>query len=110
MRKTSYSPNTWSEPIITWVSEMRSTTPGVCLVSTADGKKLVNELKGEGPLAILVPTNISGTGEEVHVLVEDPSGRWQTRRRFMIQLGMTPVTYMEGKPNKSIVSDSSKLF
>ena len=62
------------------------------------------------PLAILVPTNISGTGEEVHVLVEDPSGRWQTRRRFMIQLGMTPVTYMEGKPNKSIVSDSSKLF
>ena len=46
----------------------------VCLVSTAEGKKLVNELKGDHALAILVPMNVTGAGEEVHVLVEDPSG------------------------------------
>ena len=75
---------------------MSSSQPGACLVSTAEGKKLVNELKGDHALAILVPLNVTGAGEEVHVLVEDPSGRWQTRRRFLIQLGSTPVQYMEG--------------
>ena len=89
---------------------MSYTAPGVCLVSTANGKKLVNELKGDGPLAMLVPTNISGTGEEVHVLVEDPCGRWQTRRRFMIQLGITSVAYMEGKPKYRSFRIRSKLF
>ena len=69
----------------------------------------MKELKGDQPRAILVAANITGTGEEVHVLVEDPSGRWQTRRRFMIQLGTSPVTYMEGKPKKAIVSDLVKV-
>ena len=53
---------------------MSSSQPGVCLVSTVEGKKLVNELKGDHALAILVPMNVTGAGEEVHVLVEDPSG------------------------------------
>ena len=66
-------PNGWSVPIQNSVAEMSSTAPGVCLASTAEGKKLVNDLKGEFPLAILVPANITGSGEEVHVLVEDPS-------------------------------------
>ena len=88
---------------------MSSTSPGVCLTSTAEGKQLVKDLKSEFAFAILVPSNITGSGEEVHVLVEDPSGRWQTRRRFMIQLGISPVTYMEGKPKKAIVSDSVKV-
>ena len=57
-------------------------------------------------LAVLSPSNITGVGEEVHVLVEDPSGRWQTRRRFMLQLGTSPVAYMEGKPRKSVIADS----
>ena len=72
-------------------------------------RKLVKELKGEHALAILAPSNITGSAEEVHVLVEDPSTRWQTRRRFLIQLGTTPVTYMEGKPKKSFVADSVKV-
>ena len=67
--KDKLLPNGWSVPIIASVSEMSSTGPGICLVSTTDGKKLVNELKSDCPLAILVPTNISGTGEEVHVLI-----------------------------------------
>ena len=102
--------NGWSVPIINSVAEMSSTSPGICLTSTAEGKQLVKDLKSELALAILVPSNITGSGEEVHVLVEDPSGRWQTRRRFMIQLGTSPVTYMEGKPKKAIVSDSVKVI
>ena len=101
--------NGWSVPIKQSPSDMRSSEPGICLVSTSDGRKLVKELKGDHPLAILVPTNITNTGEEVHVLVEDPTGRWQTRRRFMIQLGIGCVSYMEGKPKKSFRADSVKV-
>ena len=84
--------------------------PGICLATTAEARKLVNELNGEHPLAILVPANITGTGEEIHVLVEDPTGRWQTRRRFMIQLGIWFVTYMEFTRKKSVVGDTVKVI
>ena len=76
------------------------------MVSTSAARKVVKELKGEHALAIVVPSDATGSGEEVHMLVEDPSGRWQTRRRFMIQLGSIPVTYMQGKPRKAVVADS----
>ena len=101
--------NGWSVPIKSSVTEMSSSTPGICLVSNVEARKIVKELKGEHALAILSPSNITGSAEEVHVLVEDPSTRWQTRRRFLIQLGSTPVTYMEGKPKKSFVADSVKV-
>ena len=42
-------------------------------------------------------------------LVEDPTGHWQTRRRFMIQSGVGFVTYREGKPKKFVVGDSVKV-
>ena len=74
-----------------------------------EARNVVKELKGEHPLAILAPSNIIGSGAEVHVLVEDPTGRWQTRRRFMLQLGPSPVVYMEGKPRKAAVADSVKI-
>ena len=86
-----------------------STAPGICLVSTSEARKVVKEFKGDKPLAILVPSNITGAGEEVHVLVEDPSGRWQARRRFMLQLGSRPVSDMEGKPRKPVVAGSIKV-
>ena len=69
---------------------------GICLVSTAEAKKIAKELKGDHALAVLSPSNITGVGEEVHVLVEDPSGRWQTRRRFMLQLGTNPLYTWRG--------------
>ena len=77
-------------------------------VSIAEARKLVKELKCEHPLAISAPSNITNTGDEVHVLVEDPTGRWQTRRRFMIQLGNGMVSYMEGAPKKLVRADSVK--
>ena len=66
-------------------------------------------MKSEQALAILAPSNVTGSGEEVHVLVKDPFGRWQTRGRFLIQLGLHPVEYMEGKPRKAIAADSVKV-
>ena len=59
--------------------------------------------------AVLSPANIDAKGEEVHVLVEDPLGRWQTRRRFLFQLCSGHVTYMDGKPKKSFTPDSVKV-
>ena len=78
------------------------------MASVSEAKKAITELKSEKPLAILCAANIDLNGEEVHVLVEDPSGRWQTRRRFLFQLGVGQVTYMEGKPKKSFTPDSVK--
>ena len=102
-------PNGWSVPVKQSILEMKSSEPGICLVSTADAKNIAKELKGDHALAVLSPSNITGVGEEVNVLVEDPSGRWQTRRRFMLQLGTSPVVYMEGKPRKSVIADSVKV-
>ena len=99
----------WSVPVRHSVTELSASQPGVCLASTAEAKRIVNELKGEHPLAILVPQDIGGKSEEVHVLVEDSAGRMQSRRRFLVQIGVGVVTYMDGKPKKSIVSDSVKV-
>ncbi len=100
--------NGWSVPIKSGLSELSSSAPGVCLVSSAEARKAVKELKSEHALAILSPTNADKKGEEVHVLVEDPTGRWQVRPRFVIQLDQTPVSYMEGKPKKAYQPDTVK--
>ena len=63
--------------------ELNIGEPGVCMASVSEAKKAITELKGEKPLAILCAANIDMKEEEGHVLVEDPSGRWQTRRRFV---------------------------
>ena len=107
--KDKLLPNGWSVPTKHSVSEMCSSEPRICLVSTAEARKRLKELKGEHPLAIVAPSNITNTGDEVHVLVEDPTGRWQTRRRFMIHLGNGMVSYMRGAPKKSVRADSLKI-
>ena len=91
------------------MSELNIGEPGVCMAFVSEAKKAITELKGETPLAVLCAANIDMKKEEVHVLVEDPSGRWQTRRRFLFQLGVGQVTYMEGKPKKSFTPDSVKV-
>ena len=68
-----------------------------------------NELKGVSPLAILCPSNIDNRGQELQVLIKDASGRCVVRRRFLIQLGIGEVTYMDGKPKKEFKPDSAKV-
>ena len=101
--------NGWSVPIKQSVSELSASEPGVCLATTSEARKAVKDLKSDKALAVLSPSNIDGQGSEVHVLVEDPAGRWQTRRRFLIQLGAGKVTYMDGKPKKEFTPDSLKV-
>ena len=72
-------------------------------------KKVIAGLKGLHALAILVPTNINGAGEDFHVLVEDPSSRWQSRRRFVFQIGTVLVIYTDGKSKKTFNPDSVKV-
>ena len=46
---------------------------------------------------------------EMHVLVEKPSGRWQTRCRFLFQLGTDKLKYMEGMTKKTFLPDPIKM-
>ena len=47
-------------------------------------EKIVNELKSDYALAMFVLKNIFGLREKVHVLIEDPLGRRQNSRWFII--------------------------
>ena len=69
----------------------------------------MKELKGAHPLAILSPANIANLGGELHVLMEDGSGRRVVRRQFLLHFGIGEVTYMEGKPKKQFKPDSVKV-
>ena len=73
----------WSVPVKDTVRDLSVTAAGVCLASTSDARKAMAELKGTQPLGILAPANIDGQGQDLHVLVEDPSGRCHVRRRFV---------------------------
>ena len=46
---------------------------------------------------------------EMHVLVEKPSGRWQTRCRFLFQLGADKLKYIEGMTKKTFLPDPIKM-
>ena len=77
----------WSVPVKTSIADLHIGECGVCLVSTSQARKALPELKSEKALAVLSPMVINGIGEEIHVMVEDASGRWHVRRRFLLQLG-----------------------
>ena len=107
--KDKLVPGGWSVAVKSCVSELIISEPGVCLASVSDAKTVMSELKGSHPLAILVPTNVNGAGQEIHALVEDPTGRWQSRRRFLFQVGTGLVTYMDGTAKKQFKPDSAKV-
>ena len=96
-------------PIRAGISDLTVSGAGVCLVSSAEARKAILELKSEKALAILAPANINNVGEELHVMVEGAGGRWQVCRRFLFQLGAIPVTYMEDKPKREFKPDSVKV-
>ena len=99
----------WSVPIVGCIAELKVGEPGVCLVSSSEARKAIQELKSDHALAILSPSNIDNRGEELHVLMEDASGRVVVRRRFLLQLSAGTVTYMDGKPKRQFKQDSVKV-
>ena len=91
----------WSVLIRTGISDLTVSGAGVCLVSNAEARKAILELKSEKALEILVPANINNVGEE-RVMVDGAGGRWQVRLRFLFHFGGIPVTYIEDKPKTRI--------
>ena len=65
--------------------------------------------KGTQPLGILATANMDEREQEVHVLLEDPSGRCQVRRRFIFQFGSVEEIHTSDKPKKAFKPDSVKV-
>ena len=65
-----------------------------------EARKAKAELTSAKPMAMLTSQKIKGQGEEVSVLVKDRSDRSQTRVRFLVQLGETPLLYNLGHVEK----------
>ena len=59
----------WSVPVIHSAIELSASQSSVCFASTAEAKRIANDLKSKHPLAIIVPQDINGKSEEVHVLL-----------------------------------------
>ena len=52
----------WSVPVKSCIGDFAASEPGVCFALKAEAKKIVSELKGEQPLAMLVAAPINGKG------------------------------------------------
>ena len=90
------------------VTHLSTSKHKTCVASPFEIKKIVNELKSKQPIAILLFSNIDGKGERIHVFIEDPAGRMQTRRRFLAQPVAGALKYMIGEPIACAFGLSSK--
>ncbi len=99
----------WSVPVRACLADLNATTPGICLVSTAEAKRALGDLRGDEPMAILAPMNVNEEGTEMPVFVTDKNGRIQTRVRYLFQLGPEPVTFCSSAPQHSLRTDAVKV-
>ena len=102
-------PDGWSAPVRSSISELRMGTPGVCLASVDEAKRVMQELKADQPTAVLVPTNFNGAGVETSVFTTDKNGRAQTRVRYMFQLAQAPVVFRSSVPVVATKPDCTKI-
>ena len=102
-------PDGWSVPVRSSISELRMGTPGVCLASVDEAKRVMQELKADQPTAVLVPTNFNGAGVETSVFTTDKNGRAQTRVRYMFQLAQAPVVFRSSVPVVATKPDCTKI-
>ena len=77
--------------------ELTVAEPCVCLATMAEGRRAVEELKSQKPMAVLVPAKIDGQGAETDVYVKDIQGEKQRRTRYLVQLGAEPVVFDHSK-------------
>ena len=56
---------------------------------------------------LLVPVKVNEKGEEMSVVVKDKNGKLQVRKRCLLQLGPTPVTFANTAPRGGVVAASS---
>ena len=82
-----------SAKVVSSTKELAVTEPCVCLATMAEGRRAVEELKSQKPMAVLVPARLDGRGVETQVFVKDSRGEKQTRTRFLVQIGQGEVTF-----------------
>ena len=68
----------WSVPIRANVTELRTGTPGVCLVTAAETKQILKEMKADMPTAVLSLVDIDEEDEEILVFTIYKNGGAQT--------------------------------
>ena len=66
-------------------------------------------MKRETALGILSLMLINGTSEEIPVMVDNASGRWNVRSLFLSQPGAEKVTNVSDAPKKAFVPDTIKV-
>ena len=86
----------WCVPVVGCITDLNVAAPSVCLVASSEAKKAVKEMKGVKAFAILSSANFDKRGAALHVWIEDPSGWCVVRRRFIFQVGVGEVAYMDG--------------
>ena len=96
-------PRGWSAKIVPNPAALTREEACVCTASLAEATKAVAELTSDHPMAVLSTAPVNGKGELVHALVKSPNGRLDVRKRFLIQLGAQPVTYMCDAPKAAPV-------
>ena len=99
----------WSAPILETIVGATDTTTGVCAVNMQAAVMAVNELSSTLPLAILSPKNVDEKGTAIWYVAKDKDGRMQSRQRFLIQLGASPVVYTPVMTKKSVNADTTKV-
>ena len=102
----------WSKPVLNVLGAVRPDSEGVFLATSAEAKQLVAEVRAQGSLAILSPIEFGDTvqGAWTSVLVKDKNGRQQVRRRWLVQLGTSPVLYTPDAPKAAaIVADTKQV-
>ena len=76
------------------------------------GKMMMSEMHSNGSLVVFAPVIFHEKGTDISVLVQDWNGCLQSRRRFLHQLGDTPVMCQSTAPQGGNLGDEerSKLF
>ena len=101
-------PEGFSGKVVASTAELSAQEPTVCLASMSEARAALAELKSSKPMAVLAPANIDSKGKEVSVLVEDASGKKQSRVRFLFQLGTGEITYSSSLPRGQEVRGNCK--
>jgi hypothetical protein len=102
----------WSKAVLSSLEAVRPTSEGVYLATTSEAKQLVAEVRSQGALAVLSLVEVGdvGKGTWLSVLVTDKNGLQQVRRRWLTQLGTSPVEYMPDAPKAAAVQvDTQQL-
>ena len=101
-------PEGFSGKVVASTAGRSAQEPTVCLASMSEARAALAELKSSKPMAVLAPANIDSKGKEVSVLVEDASGKKQSRVRFLFQLGTGEITYSSSLPRGQEVRGNCK--